>query len=103
GMFGGSSSGPPGGTLFGVAISASDPAWSALHKALLGLVAECEGVCAAVIDDENGLWCTTERGFDVAADRFYREESATRPDVQLKRGGRLHVVRQTPPDHAYVA
>ena len=81
----------------------SNPAWSALNSALSNLVAECEGVCASVIDDGNGLWCASHRGFDSAADRYYREEIAARPEVQLNRGTRLRVVRQVPPDHAYVA
>ena len=84
-------------------IRSSDPALSALQRALSDLVDECNGAGAAVIDDGNGLWCTSDRGFDPAADRFYREEIAARPDVQLKRGGHLHVVRQDPPEHAYVA
>lgn len=87
----------------GVSIRASHPTWAALHRALGELVSECGATCAAVIDDGNGLWCTSHRGFDEAADRFYREEIATRPDVRLKRGGRLHVVREQPPDRAYVA
>src|SRR6476661_7276028 len=78
-------------------------AWLALHGALSDLVEACDGVCAAVIDEGNGLWCTSHGAFDAAADRFYREEIAARPEVQLKRGGHLHVVRQDPPDRAYVA
>jgi hypothetical protein len=86
-----------------VAIGSWNPALSALNRALRELVAECEAACAAVIDDGNGLWCTSRPGFDSAADRFYREEIAACPDVQLKRGVRLRVVRQDPPDRAYVA
>jgi hypothetical protein len=86
-----------------VAIGRSDPAWSSLHRARADLVTDCGGVCAAVIDDGNGLWCASHHGFAAAADRSYQEEIATRPEVRLKRGGRLHVVRQSPPEGAYVA
>ena len=84
-------------------IRSSDPALNALQRALCDLVLECDGTCAAVIDDGNGLWCTSNPGFEPAADRFYREEIAAQPTVQLKRGVHLHVVRHDPPARAYVA
>ena len=84
-------------------IRSSDPALAALRRALEELVTECAATCAAVIDDGNGLWCMSRSGFEDAANRFYREEIAERADVHLKRGGGLHIVRQSPPDHAYVA
>jgi len=76
---------------------------NALHHALSDLAMDANATCAAVIDDGNGLWCTSHPGFDTAADRFYREEIATKPDVDLKRGTGLHVARMDPPDHAYIA
>jgi hypothetical protein len=89
-------------TLF-VPIASNDPALNALHRALCELVTDCTAKGAAVIDDGNGLWCVSEAPFAKAADRFYREEIAMRPDVQLKRGGGLHLVRHDAPEHAYVA
>jgi hypothetical protein len=85
-----------------MAVGRSNAAWSALFGALCDLVERCGGTCAAVIDEGNGLWCVSHAGFDAAADRFYREEIAARPEVQLTKGGRLHVVRENPPAHAYV-
>jgi hypothetical protein len=86
-----------------VSIRTNNPALTALRKALADLASECEAACVAVIDDGNGLWCTSHGGFEVAADRFYREEIALQPDVHLRRGKPFHVVRDTPPDRAYVA
>jgi hypothetical protein len=79
------------------------PGWRALGLALIDLAEACGAKCAAVIDDGNGLWCASHRGFDKACDAFYREEIALRPEVQLKKGKPLHVVRDDPPAHAYVA
>lgn len=75
----------------------------ALNLALIELAEACNGTGAAVIDDGNGLWCTSHIGFERACDTFYREEIALRPEVQLKKGRPLHVVRADPPAHAYVA
>lgn len=74
-----------------------------LVAALGELVEEAEASGAVVLDDGNGLWCTSGAQFAAAADRFYREEIATKPEVQLRRGTGLHLVRTTPPNHAYVA
>ncbi len=78
-------------------IGASSPALNRLQLALLDLLVACDGIGAAVIDDGNGLWCTTNARFEGAADRFYREEIAARSDVKLKRGQHLGVVRQNQP------
>lgn len=86
-----------------MSIRSNDPTLTALRDALLELATECEAQCVAVIDDGNGLWCTSHPGFEPAADRFYREEIALKPDVHLSRGKPFHLVRDTPPDHAYVA
>lgn len=86
-----------------VSIRSGNQQQQALQQALGDLAAECGAAGVAVIDDGNGLWCTSDAGFEAAADRFYREEIATRPEVQLTKGKPLHVVRDTPPDHAYVA
>lgn len=84
-------------------IRSNDPALNALNNALLELAAECEASCVAVIDDGNGLWCASHRGFEQAADRFYRTEIAMQPDVHLRRGKAFHVVRDDPPNRAYLA
>jgi hypothetical protein len=86
-----------------VGIRSNNPALNALHAVLLDLATECEASCVAVIDDGNGLWCTSHIGFEKAADRFYRTEIALQPDVHLRRGKPLHVVRDQPPDRAYLA
>lgn len=67
------------------------------------LAEQCGGSCAAVIDDGSTLYCTTHSGYDEAARRFHRQEVAMRPEVRLKRGGRLSVVRAVAPDRGYVA
>jgi hypothetical protein len=81
----------------------STPGYRTLQLALLELANACEATCALVIDDGNGLWCMSHPGFDRAADAFYREEIATRPEVQLRKGRPFHIVRDRPPAHAYVA
>jgi hypothetical protein len=86
-----------------VGIRSSNPALHALRKALVDLATECDAACVAVIDDGNGLWCTSHGGFEEAADRFYRTEIALQPEVHLRRGKPLHVVRDQPPDRAYLA
>lgn len=78
-------------------------AWRMLNAALGDLVIETGAAGAAVLDDGNGLWCTSHPGLDARADRFYREEIATHPEVKLRRGVGFHLVRTTPPDHAYIA
>jgi hypothetical protein len=86
-----------------MSIRSNNPALAALHGALLDLASECQAACVAVIDDGNGLWCTSHAGFEPAADRFYRDEIATNPDVHLRRGKPLHVARHGEPDRSYVA
>jgi hypothetical protein len=86
-----------------VAKGTSTPGSRALQDALVELANACNATGAVVIDEGNGLWCMSHWGFEQAADTFYREEIATRPEVQLKKGRPLHVVRDRPPEHAYVA
>lgn len=81
----------------------STPGFRTLSIALLELADACNATGAVVIDDGNGLWCMSHPGLEKAADAFYREEIATRPEVQLRKGRPLHVVRDRPPEHAYVA
>lgn len=81
----------------------STPGFRTLSVVLLELADACGATGAVVIDEGNGLWCMSHPGLEKAADAFYREEIATRPEVQLKKGKPLHVVRDRPPEHFYVA
>lgn len=84
-------------------ISGGNRSLAALAAALHDLAHACSARAASVIDDGNGYWCGSRGGLEAAADRFYRNEIALRPEVQLKRGYKLTVARATEPDQFYVA
>ncbi len=78
---------------------------SALRRALHELVEQAAGCHAAVLDQSNGLWCSTPLTDDVtdAVERFYSAEVEAKSD-ELRRGIHLRVARsRKAPEDSFIA